>query len=68
MVMEIIGIIFLLFSASALFNALKFSINDFMDIDKQFDSKKKQIISDFKRSFKSCLMCSPAVNKISQPC
>lgn len=47
-VMEIIGIIFLLFSASALFNALKFSINDFMDIDKQFDSKKKRIISDIK--------------------
>lgn len=47
-VMEIIGILFLLFSASALFNALKFSINDFMDIDKQFDSKKKRIISDIK--------------------
>jgi len=47
-VMEIIGIVFLLFSASALFNALKFSINDFMDIDKQFDSKKKRIISDIK--------------------
>lgn len=55
-VMEIIGIIFLLFSTSALFNALKFSINDFMNIDKQYASKKKKIISNIKTRLSSIII------------
>lgn len=56
MVMEIVGVFFLLFSASALFNALKISINDFMEIDKKFDSKKVKIIANIKTRLSSILI------------
>jgi membrane protein len=55
-VMEYIGLFFLLISVSALFNTLKFSINDFFDIEKTYTSKKKKIISDLKSRLTSVII------------
>ena len=51
--MQTVVIITLLISCSALFNSLKFSINEFFDIEKQFSSKKKQLISGIGTRLKS---------------
>ncbi|MBI2257606.1 MAG: YihY/virulence factor BrkB family protein [Flavobacteriia bacterium] len=47
-ILEIFGLIMLLFSVSALFNTLRFSINEFLDITKEFESKKKAFLAGLK--------------------
>jgi membrane protein len=54
--MEIIGIFFLLFSVSALFNTLRFSINEFLDLEKIFIDNKKKILSTLKSRLVSVLL------------
>lgn len=54
--MEIVGIITLLFSSSALFNALRVCINEYMDIDKSFDTKRKKIMADIRSRLTSVIM------------
>ncbi len=41
-----VGIIALLISSTAIFNSLKFSVNFFFDIERLFDSKRKQLYSN----------------------
>lgn len=56
LIMQSILIITLLVSCSALFNSLKHSINDFFDIEKEFHSRKKKIISSFSSRLRSILL------------
>ncbi|MFN5418216.1 MAG: YihY/virulence factor BrkB family protein [Flavobacteriia bacterium] len=51
--MQTVVIITLLISCSALFNSLKFSMNEFYDIEKKFTSNKKMIISSLGARLKS---------------
>jgi membrane protein len=55
-VMQLIGIFVILFSSSALFNSLKFSINEFFDIEKKFDSRKKEFLSGLMTRLKSIIL------------
>jgi membrane protein len=55
-VMQLIGIFVILFSSSALFNSLKFSINEFFDIEKKFDSRKKEFLSGLMARLKSIIL------------
>lgn len=54
--MEIVGIITILFSSSALFNALRVSINEYMDISKFFDTKRKRILADIRSRLTSMIL------------
>ncbi|TNE56319.1 MAG: YihY/virulence factor BrkB family protein [Bacteroidetes bacterium] len=53
---EIIGVILLLFSSSALFKALKISINEYMDIEPVFENRKKLILASIQTRLISMLM------------
>lgn len=55
-VLQTIGLIALLISATALFNSLKYSINEFFDIEKQFDTPKKRIINNVLSRLTSLLL------------
>lgn len=44
--MQVIGLLFLLFSASAQFSCMKHSINEYFDIERILDSRKKIVISN----------------------
>jgi membrane protein len=54
--MQLVGIFIILFSSSALFSSLKFSINEFFDIEKKFDTTKKKILSDITTRLTSILL------------
>lgn len=45
LLLQIIGICALLISSTAIFTSLKGSINTFFDIERKFDTKRKQIVS-----------------------
>ncbi len=46
----------MLFSVSALFNTLRFSINEFLDLEKIFNDSKKKILSTLKSRLVSVLL------------
>lgn len=54
--MQLVGIFVILFSSSALFSSLKFSINEFFDIEKSFTSKKRQLLSDLMSRLTSIIL------------
>ncbi|MGV3630404.1 MAG: YihY/virulence factor BrkB family protein [Bacteroidota bacterium] len=41
--MQVVGVVTLLISSSALFTSLQYSINEFFDIEKKYESRKKMI-------------------------
>ncbi len=43
--MQLVGIFIILISSSALFNSLKFSINEFFNIEKKFENRNKEFLS-----------------------
>lgn len=53
---EIIGFVVIFVSASALFKSLKLSLNEYLDIDRVFDSKRKLIFATIRSRFVSMLM------------
>ena len=55
-IMQFIGVIIILISSSALFGSLKFSINEFFNIEKDFDTKKKVIMSNITTKLTSILL------------
>ena len=55
-VVEIFGLILILFSSSALFKALKTSINEYMNINRIFKTKRKKIIATIQTRLVSMLM------------
>lgn len=54
--LQIMGIIMILFSSSALFNSLKYSINEFLDIEKVYKTNKRAILASITARLSSILI------------
>jgi membrane protein len=46
LVLQLVGIVALLISSTAIFTSLKGSINTFFDIERKYDTKRKQLVSN----------------------